>query len=260
MTTTHDWIAFWRLTPPRTVPEALRAVALRGARRWQASILAGVAISGLIVAAAFPWAIERDIRLDLAGVPGHGEVLKSVYANRTVGDNSGVPKRLVFRVAFRFVDEAGREHQSESLRFGHLEPGTSVAIDYLPADPSVARVSDGFFVAGGLWEAWWGGIFVLIPVIGIWNYRRWRRRRLRLLIHGIAASGTIARTWQGEDEDPRCWVEVNYSAQGAPVRHSLTVERDIYRRAQAMRADGRPVHVLHDPYAPREHVVLEMMP
>ena len=213
-----------------------------------------------MVAVLFPWLIVDDIRLDLAGVAGRGVVLKSVYANRTFGDNIIVRKRLVFQVRFRIDDIRARDYEATCLFFGYLEPGTKVDIEFLPSSPNVARVKDGFFVPGGLWEVLLGAAFIALPVFAFWSYRHWRRRRLALLVHGVAVPGCIERAWRDDPhDDTRGWIEVSYEAEGGLVQLSQTVERENYRRACAIVESQVPVQVLHAPHAPREHIVLELM-
>jgi hypothetical protein len=144
-----------RQQPPREVPRALSALALRGARRWQVGLACLAVICGFVVAAFFPWPIVDDIRLDLGGSAGRGDMLASAYAKRTLGDGTVQRKRLVFSVRFRFDDCRGREHVAKCLFFGHVPPGTELDVEFLPSNPTVARLKDGFFVAGGLWEVLW---------------------------------------------------------------------------------------------------------
>lgn len=255
-----DWDAILQQEPPRVVPDALRAVALRGERKWQWSLVIIAIICAPIAVAFFPWSIIDDIRLDLGGMAGKGVVLKSVYAKRTLGDDAILKKRLVFQVHFRFDDDRAREHEAKCLFFEYLRPGTEVDIEYLPSIPAVARVRDGFLVPGGLWEAWWSASFIALPLVGFWNYRRWRRRRLALLVHGVETPGRIERAWRDDpQDDTRGWIEVNYTGQAGPIRLSKMVERDIFRRACAIVEARKPVRLLHDPRIPREHIIVELM-
>jgi hypothetical protein len=255
-----NWDALLRQEPPRVVPAPLRAVALRGERRWQWSLVLGAIICVPFVAAFFPWLIVDDIRLDLGGMAGRGVVVESEYAKRTIGDDSTLSKRLVFQVRFRFDDLQAREHEASSLFFRYLEPRAEVDVEFLPSDPTVARVKDGFFVPGGLWEVLWSAMFIALPLIAVWNYRRWRKGRLALLIHGEQVPGYIERVWRDQPEDDtRGWIEVSYPARDGPFRLSQAVEGEIYRRACAIVEGQLPVRVLHAPQAPREHVVLELM-
>ena len=91
---------------------------------------------------------------------------------------------------------------------------------------------DGFFVPGGLWEVLWSAGFGALPAFGVWNYRRWRRRRLALLIHRVSVPGVIERAWRDHPEDDtRGWIELYYAARGRPVQLSQMVEREVYRQA-----------------------------
>lgn len=259
-TGSQEWDALLRQEPPRVVPRSLRARALRGERRWQVS-LAVVAITCTVFAVAFfPWPITDDIRLDLGAATGKGVVLGSVYANRTVGDDVVLRKSLVFRVRFRFDDGRAREYEAASLFLGHLAPGTEIEVEFLPSNPAVARVKDGFFVPGGLWEVWWSVAFFVPPLFGFWRYRRWRGHRLALLTHGVPAPGVIERVWQDDPQnEARGWIELSYPAEGGTVRLSQTAEGETYRRACAIVEDQLPVRVLHAPHAPRQHLVLELV-
>jgi len=261
MVATQDWHALLRQAPPRSVPETLRAVALNGARRWQVSLVGIGIFCTVIVALLFPWPIIYDIRLDFGGIAGRGVVLSSVYAKRTYGDDIVVRKQLVFSVRIRFSDAQAREHEATSLVLGYVKPGTAVDIEYLPSSPTVARLIGGFFVPGGLWEVLWGLAFLAPPLFGVWNYRRWRRSRLALLTNGISVEGHIDNVWRAPPEDDTSGrIAVSYRAGGVPCQHSMPVGREIYRRASALFDSQRPVHVLHAPDAPREYVVVELMP
>jgi hypothetical protein len=59
MVGTQDWDALLRQEPPRVVPSTLRALALRGERRWQVSLVLLAVICGSMVAVFFPWPICR---------------------------------------------------------------------------------------------------------------------------------------------------------------------------------------------------------
>jgi hypothetical protein len=260
MTGTEDWDALLRQDPPRDVPNMLRALALRGQQRRQVSLVLLAMICAVMVAAFFPWPIVHDLRLDLGGTVGRGVVLESVYAKRTLGDGTVLRTRHVFQVRFRFEDVQARAYEATCLFLGDLAPGTEVDVEFLPSSPTVARVRDGFFVPGGLWEVLWTAGFVALPTFGIWNYRRWRRRRLALLIHGVSVPGVIERAWRDHPEDAtRGWIEVSYPTRGGPVRLSQMVERELYRRACTILERGLPVRVLYALHAPREHIVLELM-
>ena len=255
-----DWDEFLRQEPPRAVPDPLRAFALRGERKWQLGLLFGAIICAPIVAVFFPWSIVDEIRLDLSGMAAQGVVLESVYAKRTIGDDIVLSKRLVFQVRFQFDDDEARQYQATSLFFGNLAPGTEVDVEFLPSNPAVARVRGGFFVPGGLWEVLWSAMLIALPLFGLWNYRRWRRSRLALLMYGVHVPGRIERVWHERPEDDTGgWIEVVYQAQGSPVRHSQMVEGEIYRRACVIVEGRLPVRILHAPHALREHIVLELM-
>lgn len=258
---TQDWDALLRQAPPRTVPHGIRARALSGERGWQVSLAVTAVVCALLAAAFFPWAIVDDIRLDLGAFDTRGVVIESVYANRTLGDNVVMRKRLVFQVRFRFENDRAQEYEAASLFLRHLAPGTAVDIEFLPSNPAVARLRDGFFVAGGLWEALWSFAFIAPPLFGLWNYRRWRRRRLALLVHGLPAVGVIARAWRDDpDDETRGWIALRYATPGGPVRLDKMVEEEVYRRARAILEREAPVRVLYAPQAPREPIVVELMP
>jgi hypothetical protein len=254
-----DCDALLRQEPPRVVPSTLLALALRGERRRQVNLALLTMICAVMLAVFFPWPIVDDIRLDLGGAVGHGVVLESVYAKRTLGDDIVLRTRRVFLIRFRFEDRRGRDYEATCLFLGHLTPGTGVAVEFLSSSPTVARVRDGFFVPGGLWEVIWSAGFVALPALGAWNHRRWRRRRLALLTHGVPVPGLIERAWRDHPHDTRGWIEVCYAARDGPVRLSQTVEREAYLRACTIVERRLPVRVLHAPHAPREHIVLELM-
>ncbi|MEQ9642987.1 MAG: hypothetical protein RIM84_23395 [Alphaproteobacteria bacterium] len=260
MARASDWEFLLRQSPPRRVPAPLRAAVLRGRRPWQIGLVATALFCLTLAAAFFPYGIVDDIRLDVSGQPARGEVESAVYANRTIGDDIIARKKLVFSVRFRFTDAHGQSYATSSLYFGHLETGTPVMVEYLPDDPEVARLRDGFFVPGGRWEVLWSLVFVLPPLFGYWNDRRWQRERTGLLVHGLVASGRIERAWRDHQEDDvGGWVEVSYATAGGPVRVRETFERDPYRRACDIAARGHPVQVLHLPDAPRQHIVLDLV-
>lgn len=261
MVGTRDWDALLRQAPPRSVPDGLRARALHGERHWQVSLVLTAIVCALLAAAFFPWAIVDDIRLDLGGTAARGVVIDSVYANRTLGDNVVLRKRLVFQVRFRFEDGRAREYEATCLFLGRLAPGTVVDIAFLASDPTVARVRDGFFVPGGLWEVLWSLAFSAPPLFGLWNYRRWRRRRLALLVHGLPASGVIVRAWRDDaDDETRGWIVLRYATPDGPVRLDKMVEEEVYRRARAIVEREAPMRLLYAPQAPREPLVVELMP
>lgn len=255
-----DWDEFASQLPPRAVPEPLLAIALRGERRWQTTLALSAVICALLTVILFPFEIIDDLRLDVGGEDARGVVLSSIYANRTLGDNVLMPKRLVFRVRFRFSNNRIPEHEATSLFTGYLKPGTEIDVEYLPSDPTVARAKDGYFVPGGLWELLWSLMFAALPVFGVWNYRRWRRNRLALLVHGTQVQGYINRVWRERPEDESCgWIEVKYSADGVDFLISEMVEGEIYLHACAIFETNRPVQLLYSARTPREHIVPELM-
>ncbi len=260
MTSAFDWDAFLRQLPPRDIPRSLRELVLRGALGWQIGLIAASLVCVGLAVGLFPFRIVDDIHLDIAGEHARGVVHRSVYANRTYGDDILARKQLVFRVQFSFDDAFGQTYATESLYFGYVEPGTEMAIEYLADQPTVARLRDGFFVPGGLWEVWWAAGFLLPPLFGLWRYRHWRRGRAALLAHGLIATGRIERTWRDHEEtNVGGWVEVSYETAKGPVTVAETVERDAFHRAGRFAVAGRSVRVLYAPDNPRHHMVLDLL-
>jgi hypothetical protein len=243
MDKTQDWQALIRQDPPRKVPASVRAAALHGARRRQLSLAAGVIVCAVIFAISFPWVIIDDILLDVGAVDADGVVIASERSGRSIGDGVYLRNMKVYQVRFR-----------------EMPPAEPVTVEYLPNRPSLARIKGGFFVPGGYWEVAWAAIFIVLPLIGIWTYRDWRRRRLALLVNGEFAPGRIERVWRDQhDEDTQGCIEVAYEAPNGVVRLRRTVEQDVYRRAREIFRAEVPVRVLHDRRAAHEHIVLELM-
>ncbi|MEM7024666.1 MAG: hypothetical protein AAF637_19115 [Pseudomonadota bacterium] len=259
MTREQDWESLLRQEPPRVVPSGLRDLVLRGQRRWQVSLAILTLICGLTFVAFFPWSIVNDVRLDLGATVTRGVVLESIYAKRTFGDDAIQRKLLVFSVRFRFEDLDGLEHVVTSLAFGHIPPGTESEVEFLPTNPGVARLRGGFYEPGGLWEVSWNVTFVALPLVGIWNFHRWRNRRLSLLSHGVVAVGGIDRVRRDQPEDDRCgWAEVRYGVSSSSVIVLKAVEAEIYERACALAERRVPVRVLYLPRALRDPLIIEL--
>ena len=184
-------------------------------------------------AAFFPWRVGDELLLNIAGVPGRATVTDSFYGDRTVGDNIFMRKRHMFVVQFQFRDSMGREHKSYSFHDGHLPPKTSADIVYMAQRPRLARLKDGTLVPGGILEAVFGLIFLALPLIGLWNYRRWRSDRLRLFIHGVYVLGSIERMWRDDPKkDQRGWIELKYQSPVGSLRQTHMVEAGVLERAQ----------------------------
>jgi len=255
-----DWDAFSGQVPPRAVPESLRAFALKGERKWQTTLALSAVICAFLTIIFFPVEIIDDLRLDVSGEDAQGMVIESYFANRTLGDNVLMPKKLIFKVRFRFSNNQIPEHEATSLFTGFLKTGTEIGVEYLPSDPTVARAKEGYFVPGGLWGMLWSFMFASLPVFGVWNYRRWRRSRLALLVHGKQVPGYINRVWRENPHDDSCgWFEVKYAADGVDILISEMVDREIYLRACTICETGRPVQLLYSTRVPREHIVPELM-
>jgi len=260
ITDTPDWEAFSSQLPPRAVPEPLRALALKGERKWQTTLALSAVICAFLTVIFFPFEIIDDLRLDVSGEEAQGIVIDSWFGDRTLGDNVLMPKRLIFKVRFRFSNNQIPEHEATSLFTGYVKPGTEIDVEYLPSNPAVARAKDGYFVPGGLWGLLWSIMFAALPFFGVWNYRRWRRNRLALLVDGKQVQGFINRVWRERPEDESCgWIELKYTADDIEILISEMVEGEIYLRACTVFETRRPVQLLYSARMPHEYIVPELM-
>ena len=131
----QDWDALLRQEPPRVVPSTLRALALRGERRWQVSLVLQLMICAVMLAVFFPWPIADDIRLDLDGTAGRGGVLDSVYARRTLGDDALLRKRHVFLVRFQVEDVRARNMRPRAFSWDTSHRAPRWMSNFFPPAP-----------------------------------------------------------------------------------------------------------------------------
>ena len=260
MVTKQDMDVLVGTSPPRKIERPMRHVALRGQGQFFIGLIVGTVVCTVIFLVFFPWSITKAIRLSLAGTSAQGAVIESFYGNRTIGDNVILRKRPVFWVRFKFVDAEGHERLAASMYSKHLAAGTPVQLEYLPADPKVAKLVGGFFVPGGLFEVFWASIFLVFPAIGYWNFLRWRRNRLGLFSHGVCVQGQLERVWREDPKDEtRGWIEISYVTDEGAFRQSQVVEDQIFKRAHALIQETTNIRVLYSPNAPREHLVVELI-
>ncbi len=260
MTNGPDWKVLTSQVPPRKIGKDLRAVVLRSQQQFRWGLVIGTALCAVMFAVFFPWRIGDELLLNFAGVPGRATVTNALYADRTVGDNIVMRKRRLFVVQFKFRDASGRAFNSYSFHDGPLPPDTSADIVYLAQRPRLARLKDGTLVPGGVLEVVFGLIFLALPLIGLWNYRRWRSNRLRLLSHGVYVSGSIERVWRDDPKkDQRGWIDLKYQSPIGSIRQTLMVEEDVLERARKIIEAGSVVGIFYAEQSPRNHIVLEFV-
>ena len=260
MDTEQDMELLLGAAPPRRIPSSLREVALRGQIQFVIGLIIGTIVCAVIFFAFFPWSITKAARLSLNGVPAQGTVVESFFGNRTIGDNIVLRKRPVFWVRVKYIDAEGREHLAASMFDEHLAPGKRVQLAYLPTNPKIAKIDGGFFVPGGALEVFWATMFLMFPIVGFWNYFRWRRTRLEIFTRGVCVHGRIERVWREDPKDEtRGWIEVSYATEDGTFRHSQAVEERVFKRASAIIQESPNIRVLYAPNSPRQYIIVELL-
>lgn len=260
MTDFNSWTTLRDQAPPREADRQLREYVLRGQRQFKIGLIVGSLLCSVMFIAFFPWAIFDEIRLGLTGLSGRAVVVESYYGNRAIGDNIVMRKRHMFVVRFRFSDDQGREHTSYCLHAGYIAPNTNVEIFFSPERPKLACLAGGTFVPGGGFELAFGLTFLVLPLVGLWNYRHWRDTRLRLLSHSQLVQGTIEQIWCHDPKiDPRGWIDVEYQTRDGKVRQTHVVEKARLEIARGILEGGSKLSILYDDRSPRHHIVLEFV-
>lgn len=260
MTDFNSWTTLRDQAPPREVDRQLQEFVLRRQKQFKIGLIVCSLLCSVMFVAFFPWAIFDEIRLSLTGLSGRAVVIKSYYGNRAIGDNILMRKRHMFVVRFRFIDNQGQEHTSYCLHAGYIAPNTKVEIFFSPKRPKLACLAGGTFVPGGGLELVFGLTFIVLPIVGLWNYRRWRDTRLRLLSHGQLVQGTIEQIWCHDPKiDSRGWIDVEYQTQDGKVRQTHVVEKAALEISRSIFERGSKLNILYDDCSPRNHIVLEFV-
>ena len=260
MTDFDGWTTLKDQVPPRKADRQLQDIVLRGQKQFKAGLVVGSLLCSVMFLAFFPWPIFDEVRLGLTGLPSRAVVIDSYYGNRTIGDNIFMRKQHMFVVRFRFSDKRGQEHTSYCLHAGYIAPNTKVEIFFSPERPKLACLAGGTFVPGGGLELVFGLIFIVLPLVGLWNYRNWRNTRLRLLSHGQFVQGTVEQIWCHDPKvDPRGWIDVEYQTRNGKVRQTHVVEKARLEIARGIFEQGSNLSILYDDCSPRNHIVLEFV-
>ncbi|KPK96805.1 MAG: hypothetical protein AMK75_07860 [Planctomycetes bacterium SM23_65] len=170
---------------PRHVPSAVRLRLLFGGFASQFGwIFLGF---GMI----FVWVFQADSAVvSLVRFSGKLETARGVVAR---SEHSGlkINERDVLTIEYRFTTADGSEHQGASYAIGkHLEPGTTVTVEYPKGNPSVSRIQGMNTTLFGPWV-----LFVLVfPAVGavfIFFGLRKGFKGLRLLTNGKTGTGKL---------------------------------------------------------------------
>ena len=130
---------------PRALPPSVRADRLP-AMPIVVAVGAVIAVALLALGIAlesFPRGILDDVQLDLGETAvAKGEVLGLTATEREISDPDDPMRMLrVYRIDFRFSGTEGEPATGSSYsRAEPPPPGTSVEVQYLLAEPSIARV------------------------------------------------------------------------------------------------------------------------
>ena len=179
--------AFLSQQPPRVVPTNIRKKAMK--RIPTAFIFVGLIISlfGLpFLLIFFPWRLADDIRLNKDAVTTSDGIVQAV-TETSMSEND----RRVFRCQFSFRTDDGTTH-SGTCYTTHptFRNRKRVTVEYLAADPDVARIKDCRLSGFG-----WGSVLTIIfPGVGVlvlFFTIRARRRLGRLLVNGQFSAGRI---------------------------------------------------------------------
>lgn len=179
---------------------------------------------------------------------------KTIYSHGSGNRHRKNQGRRVYRHEFSFVTEQGDRHTGYCFSSKKsLKAGSSVRIEYLPDDPSIARIKGSDLNPFGLLP-----VFVLVfPGVGfcvLFFPWRNRRRRLRLLREGtftFAEISNIRDTKLTVNHQRVFEVTVLADNDGIPVTIKSSVRGEDASLAQQRFADSERIGILFDPATPK---------
>jgi hypothetical protein len=258
---TRSWKQIFNQPPPRCIPAAVEGAVLSGSRQW-GWVVAGATVACVLgFALIFPVTLYETLRLDLKGASGWGEVTRSEYATRAVGTHAFMRRQKLYLTSFGYADQQGDWQQATCYTVGPVALNKRVSVEYLPGESSIARIDGGFFVPGGYWAGLWSFLFVVLAFFGIWNFRVWHRRRLRLLHYGVLGQGVIEQLWtDGSPNDGGGWAAIHFDADDRLVQITENLNSAGIRIARNIAKARGHLSILYDARSPRECIVLDLLP
>ena len=191
-----QWEAFLSSTPPRPVPSALRRAAVKQSGTTsliQFGVLF-VCVGGILCWFFFPWGFWKDWELSGQGAAhASGRVIAVQALNLSEGGSRHNSGTQVHQYDFVFSPIRGSpEVQGTCYSTGQLrwQDPAAVTIEYLPGNPSVARVSRTRLSKTSLM----GMIVGIFPCAGVAmaGVAWWQWRRVKwLLANGEADRATV---------------------------------------------------------------------
>lgn len=250
------WEFFLRQPPPRQIPPQIWKDANRSLQ-WTG--LLGVVLLGLgsiLVSTFFPTRLLDEYRLRMTTAQTTGEVIR--VSQLAVSENNV----HVYQYDFAYYPRDGTRRFGTAYSTGRrFDEGTSVIVEYLPEQPTIARIRGcrlSRFSSGA------AGV-VIMPLTGIgflWFWQRMREKNRNLLTHGVFALGeieSVEATGTRINNQRVYRVNVTFAPKGGPVTHtSYNVVGE--KAADAMnqkRAAQEKVGLLYDPIRPRRVLIVD---
>jgi hypothetical protein len=245
--------------PPRDVPALVRASNLLGGFMNQFG-WAWLGITGIFVWFFLPNADVSGLyyfRGDLATVPGRVTASEETNFSENEVD--------VYAHTYRFATEDGVERDGVSYDTGRrLDAGAEVTVEYVPGEPSVARIRGMRRAPFGI-EGWGGafllGMLGLFTLVGVGFLAAGVRRGVkanRLLGSGRIALARLKEKWATNTRvnKRRVWA-FGFEFEGEDRRtHHVTAKTHQVDRL----SDPRGEFLLYDPVEPSTAVLLDNIP
>jgi len=217
-------------------------------------------VGSILSVVFFPRHLPAELALDFGRkAMATGKVDGSTRTTWTVNDRS------VYKIAYTFTAEDGREYHGFSFRTGSsYPPGEQVEIEYLPDRPTVSRIRGLRVNVIGIFT-----LFILIfPALGL-SFAGYAlislsgqvRKGLRLLAEGDLAWGkveSVTRTMTQINSQYVYKIAVGFEAAGPHQATYRTRGSDVDRAANWQK-DQTPIRVLYDPQNPDFALVVETL-
>lgn len=247
--------AFLASPSPRRVPPSIfKVTAPEGTRTI---LFAGLLflIMGLLLSWIFlPWHLPRQWKLDRGPAGAVQGRIDQVEVT-----NVSISKTKVVKYTYRFVTKDGLSKEGVAYTTGgRWKEGRKVKVRYLESDPSVSVPLGARMGVADVT----GSFVILFPLMGsavLISYVVERRRRMKLLRHGLVGKGgvnALERTWASVNNQPQYKIKITRTDDGAEsVMKSH--QPGVVSFATARKESAGPVVILYDPRKPKRLMLPE---
>ncbi len=263
MNTTSDQVErlgqFLTQPPPRhTVPPDMRRRAMRG---WPFILgLVGWGLFLLGLPMVFLFAPQRQA--EERALNGRAALTSEARVTRVEETGNRVNNVRVYRYEFTFQSADGANHAGYSFTSGRVhEPAAPVEVEYLPDNPSAARIRGSRLSPFG-GTAWFGAIHPLVGAALVAVAWVGRRRRQALLVNGHFAAGrvtSIEETSIRINRQPAFKVFVTFAHERGETCAPYYVYGADLVEARRKLEEGATVGLLFDPAKPERYLLADRL-